>query len=118
MNESILITIKKLLGIGFDQTAFDTDIIVFINSAFMALQQIGVGSNVPFSITGNTETWSDFVSNINLFESIKTYIYLKTRIVFDPPSSSVVMDALNKTIDEVEWRLHIQNREKERGQLE
>lgn len=108
MNDSILDTIKQLLGIQSDYTAFDTDIIVHINSAFMALNQLGVGPTECFSIDGSGENWAEFVNKSIDLEAVKTYIYLKVRTIFDPPSSSVVMEAMNKNISELEWRLNVQ----------
>ena len=108
MEGSILNTIKQLLGIQSDYTAFDTDIVVHINSAFMALNQLGVGPTECFSIDGSGENWAEFVDKSIDLEAVKTYIYLKVRTIFDPPSSSVVMEAMNKNISELEWRLNVQ----------
>ena len=108
MNDSILDTIKQLLGIQSDYTAFDTDIIVYINSVFMTLNQLGVGPTECFSIDGSGENWAEFVDKSIDLETVKTYIYLKVRTIFDPPSSSVVMEAMNKNISELEWRLNVQ----------
>lgn len=104
--ESILVSIKKLLGITEEYEAFDADIIIHINSAFFTLHQlIGVGENsTPYSISGDAETWSDMPYDINSLEAIKTYIYLKVRVVFDPPQGSV-LDTYNRQIDELAWRL-------------
>lgn len=108
MEGSILDTIKQLLGIQSDYTAFDADIVVHINSAFMALNQLGVGPTECFSIDGSGENWAEFVDKSIDLEAVKTYIYLKVRTIFDPPSSSVVMEAMNKNISELEWRLNVQ----------
>lgn len=108
MNDSILDTIKQLLGIQSEYTAFDTDIIVHINSAFMVLNQLGVGPTECFSIDGSGEEWAEFVDKSIDLEAVKTYIYLKVRTIFDPPSSSVVMEAMNRNISELEWRLNVQ----------
>lgn len=108
MNDSILDTIKQLLGIQSDYTAFDMDIIVNINSVFMSLNQLGVGPTECFSIDGSKGTWAEFVDNSIDLEAVKTYIYLKVRTIFDPPSSSVVMEAMNRNISELEWRLNVQ----------
>lgn len=108
MNDSILDTIKQLLGIQSDYTAFDTDIIVHINSVFMTLNQLGVGPANCFSISGEGDKWSEFVGDSIDLDAAKTYIYLKVRTIFDPPSSSVVMEAMNRNISELEWRLNVQ----------
>lgn len=104
--ESILESIKKLLGITGDYEHFDQDIIMHINSVFMVLNQIGVGPVEGFSITGNSATWGDFTPNINQIEAIKSYMYLKVRLLFDPPSSSAVLESMNNMIKEYEFRLN------------
>lgn len=105
--ESILISIKKLLGINADYEHFDSDLIIHINSVFMILNQLGVGPPEGFTITNSSSTWSDFVSDTTKIESIKTYIYLKVRLVFDPPQSSAVLSSMERTISELEWRLNV-----------
>jgi hypothetical protein len=104
--ESILDTIKKMLGIYDD--SFDTDIIVGINTAFMSLTQLGIGPTNGFSIIGSDETWSDFLEDLTNFAGVKSYIYLKVRILFDPPTNSSVLDSYNREISELGWRLNIQ----------
>jgi hypothetical protein len=108
MTESILTTIKKMLGISEDDTSFDVDIIVHINTAFMTLTQLGVGPEVGFSITDTTKKWSDFLGSLTTIEGVKTYVYLKVRLVFDPPSTSFVIDAIKNQIAELEWRLMVE----------
>lgn len=105
--EGILATIKRLLGIDVYCTDFDTDVIVHINSAFMVLNQLGVGPPEGFTITGNTEKWTDFIGTTAGIESVKTYIYLKVKLVFDPPQSSAAMESINRMIRELEWRLNV-----------
>lgn len=105
--ESILVSIKKLLGIAEEYAHFDSDIIIHINSVFMILNQIGVGPSEGFSITGKYETWEEFTSDNIAIESVKTYIYLKVKLMFDPPSSSAVMESINRQISELEWRLNV-----------
>lgn len=107
MDESILTSIKKLLGIPEDYEHFDQDIIIHINSVFMILNQLGVGPTEEFTITDKTAVWSDFISDNKKFESVKTYVYMKVRLLFDPPLSSAVMDCINKVINELEWRLNV-----------
>lgn len=108
MNDSILTSIKKLLGMTEEYTNFDTDIIIHINSVFMVLDQLGVGSSEGFSIQDKTATWSDFIEEENKLEAVKTYIYLKVKLMFDPPLSSAVMEANKQMINELEWRLNAQ----------
>lgn len=106
MTDSILTSIKKLLGITEDYEVFDTDIIIHINTVIMILNQMGVGVQ-GFHITGKDEVWSDFIGNDTAYEMAKTYIYLKVRMIFDPPTTGGgVMDAMNNTIAELEWRLN------------
>lgn len=107
--ESILQSIKKLIGITEDYTAFDLDIIIHINSVFMILNQMGVGPEGGFSISDESAVWSDYLpeDNKNL-EAVKTYIYLKVKMVFDPPLSSAVMEATKQMISELEWRLNVE----------
>lgn len=105
MEDSILNSIKKLLGITEFYTQFDTDIIIHINSVFMILTQIGAGPKEGFSIKDKTSTWEEFIQNDNVIEAVKTYMYLKVRILFDPPASTAVMDAMNRSINELEWRI-------------
>lgn len=103
--ESILLTIKKMLAIESDFDGFDTDIIVAINTAFMSLNQLGIGPEDGYSINDTEKKWSDyFGAKINL-EGVKTYIYLKTRLIFDPPSNSFLVDAIARQIEELEHRL-------------
>ena len=106
MNESILTTIKKLLGVPEDYEHFDMDITIHINSAFMILNQLGVGPSDGFSISDKTAVWSDFVSDNKKFEAIKSYVYMKVRLLFDPPTNSSVMECMNRIINEMEWRLN------------
>lgn len=107
MEESILITIKKMLGLESDYEAFDTDVIIAINSALMALGQIG-GCKPGFMITGYDETWADMLGDSKHLETAKLYIYLKTKVAFDPPSSSFVLSSFENQIKEMEWRLNVQ----------
>lgn len=104
--ESILNTIKKMLGPSEEYDQFDTDIITHINTVFMTLTQLGVGPSDGFYIEDDTTTWLEFVPDLKNFQAIKTYIYLKVKLVFDPPQSSSVIEAMNKQIAELEWRLN------------
>lgn len=109
--DSILTSIKKLLGITEDYEHFDQDIIMHINSVFMILTQMGVGPADGFRIEDDSETWSDFTSDLKVLESVKSYIYLKVRLLFDPPTSSSVLDSTNRLISELEWRLNVAGEE-------
>lgn len=107
--DSILNTIKKLLGIQPEYTNFDEDIIVGINTAFATLNQIGVGPPEGFMIEDETQTWNDYITSTNLV-MVKTYIHQKVKLAFDPPNGSV-LESLNRSISELEWRLYIEVKE-------
>lgn len=104
VQDSILDTTKKMIGFDWDYTAFDLDIITHINSVFFTLQQLGVGQP-NFMIEDNTKTWAEFEAGENI-SAVKSYMYLKVRIVFDPPANSFTLDAMNKQATEYEWRLN------------
>lgn len=106
--DNILTSIKKLLGIEEEYTHFDTDIIIYINSAFMSLNQLGVGPETGYIIVNDSEKWTDYLNDQINIEAVKTYVYLKTRLIFDPPSSSSVIDAIERQIKETEWRILVQ----------
>lgn len=105
---SILMSIKKLLNVDPIDPAFDTDIGMQINSEFMTLHQLGIGPDEGFAIEGVNTVWTDFSSDKTLIEAVKSYIYLRVRMVFDPPASSVVADAINSRINELQFRLNVQ----------
>lgn len=105
--ESILTSVKKMLGITEDYEHFDSDIVMHINSVFMILSQLGVGPTNGFTILDKSNTWDEFLPTDNKnFEAVKTYMYLKVRLIFDPPLSSAVMEAMKQMINELEWRLN------------
>lgn len=114
-NDSILLTIKKLIGMDADYNAFDVDIIVAINGSFMILNQLGVGPDTPFMITGADESWEDFSDGMNQIELVKNYIYLRTKLLFDPPSTGVLHEAIERQISEFEFRLMVQPKDKGGG---
>lgn len=105
--DSILNSIKKLLGIAEDYTHFDNDLIMHINSVFTILNQLGVGPSYGFAITGSYETWDDFIDEDQRPDAIKSYIYLKVKLLFDPPTSAALLEATNRQIGELEWRLNV-----------
>lgn len=105
--ESILTSIKKLLGIEEEYTQFDNDIIMHINSAFLNLTQLGVGPAEGFLIEDDTATWEDFIGDSNQLQAVKSYMYLKVKLLFDPPLSSSVIESMNRMIAELEWRLNV-----------
>ena len=106
MNESILTTIKKMLGPEEAYDHFDSDIIVHINSAFTNLTRFGVGPEEGFYITDKTAKWTEFLDpSSKMHHLVKSYIHLKVKVVFDPPTSSYVLNAMKDDIKELEWRL-------------
>lgn len=108
MNESILNSIKNLLGIDKELTAFDEDIIFGINSALFTLYQIGVGDKA-YHISSQEDTWQDFIKDYDeVLSLIKSYVYIKVKQTFDPPTSSFVLESLSRQIAELEWRIQIQ----------
>ena len=106
MEISILTSIKKLLGVAEDYTEFDEDIITHINSVFLNLTQLGVGPKEGFMIENDTAVWEDFINNSVQLQAVKTYVYLKVKLLFDPPLSSSVTESINRMIAELEWRLN------------
>lgn len=106
--DSILTSIKKLLGPDEMYEDFDTDIIIHINSAFMILKQLGVGPPEGFRIEDKDDLWTDFTQDIATIEAVKTYIYLKVKLVFDPPLNSSILASYEKEIKELEWRLNVE----------
>jgi hypothetical protein len=109
MEQSILTSTKKILGIAEDYIVFDLDIITHINTAFSTLTQLGVGPADGFMIEDATALWTDFDpvdDNIN-FNSVRSYVFLKVKQLFDPPTTSYLIDATQKQIEELEWRLNV-----------
>lgn len=111
MSDSVLDTTKKVLGIAPEYDAFDVDIIMHINTVFSTLHQLGVGSTTPFSISDNTAVWSSFMGTNQAIESVKSYVWAKVRLSFDPPATSFGIEALERLCKELEWRLNVQSEE-------
>ena len=105
--DSILTSIKKLLGIAEDYEHFDQDLIIHINSVLSVLTQLGVGPSEGFSIEDENATWNDFIPEDKRLSSIRSYVYMKVKLLFDPPLSSSVMESMNRMISEFEWRLNV-----------
>jgi len=112
--DSILDTIKKMLDLEVENTSFDTAIIVNINSACLSLSQLGVGPDDGFSITGNTETWTDLLGTNKNLNAVQMFIFLKVKFVFDPPATASVQTAYDNQIRELGWRI---NTEVEKGYI-
>jgi hypothetical protein len=106
MENSILISTKKILGLPVEYTAFDLDIITHINSVFAILAQLGVGPPTGFMIEDEFAEWTDFDAP-NQLNAIRTYVFLKVRMLFDPPTTSFLIEAMTKQIQEYEWRLNV-----------
>lgn len=104
--ESILNSVKKMLGMPEDYTAFDSDLIIHINSVIAILTQLGVGSYDGFKIKGKETTWEDYLGDDPMMDMAKSYLYLKVRLIFDPPSISSSLQAMEKQAVEMEWRIN------------
>lgn len=102
--ESILTSIKKLLGITEEYKNFDSDLIIHINSVLSVLNQLGIGPKEGFIIKDDTAVWTDFIVGETTIELVKTYVYLKVKLIFDPPLSSAVIESMKETIKEFEFR--------------
>lgn len=113
--ESILTSIKKLLGIDSAYTHFDDDIIIHINSVFAILNQLGVGPPEGFRISGVGETWDTYLSDEKLLDDVKTFMYLKVQLAFDPPSISAVLESKTRLVSELEWRITVAAESKKSG---
>lgn len=109
MNDSILTSIKKMLGLTEEYEHFDPDITMHINAVLMTLTQIGVGPSDGFRITDKTQLWSDFIDETrsNILGSIQSYIHHKVKLMFDPPQNSFTIESMNRIINELEWRLNV-----------
>lgn len=107
--ESILTSVKSMLGISEEYEHFDNVLIMHINSVLSILSQVGVGPATGFSITDKFQTWADFIPTDDYrFESVKSYVYMKVKLLFDPPTSSAVLASTERMISELEWRLNVE----------
>ena len=107
-SSSILDSVKRLLGISRHDDGFDYEIKDMINAEFLTLHQLGIGPEAGFSITGPDELWDDYTDNLHLQDAVRQFIHLRVRMVFDPPASSTVAEAINNRISELEFRMNIQ----------
>ena len=108
--DSILTSVKKLLGLPADYEAFDPDIIMYINMALFTLVQMGVGPGEGYAISGKENAWTEFITDPVKVEAVKAYVAVKVRLLgFDPPQSSTTMEALKNTASEMEWRLNVEH---------
>lgn len=106
--DSILTSVKKMLGIAEEYDHFDADLIMHINSVLTILGQLGVGPAEGFFIEDDEAEWTDFVPDMSNLQFIKTYVYQKVKLLFDPPQSASAIEALNRSISELEWRINVQ----------
>lgn len=111
MEQSILTGTKKILGLAEDYTAFDYDIITHINTAFSTLTQLGVGPAVGFAIDDATPVWADFLTDDLQYNSVKSYVFLRVKLLFDPPATSYATTSFEKQLDELTWRLNVYREE-------
>lgn len=107
MSGSILNTTKKILGLTEDYTVFDLDIIIHINSILNVVTQLGIGPEDGFMIEDATATWEDFLGSDKRMNAVKTYVYLRVRLLFDPPTTSYLINAMESQCRELEWRLNV-----------
>lgn len=109
MENSILDTVKKMLGLPKEYDSFDTDIIIHINSVFANLAQMGICPNDKgFEIQDSSAVWSDFIQDDILINNVRSYVYMKVRLMFDPPTNSALIESMNRQINELEYRLYTQ----------
>jgi hypothetical protein len=111
MENSILISTKKILGLAENYTAFDLDIITHINTAFSTLTQLGVGPDEGFMIEDERDKWDDYLNDDNQLNSVRSYVFLRVRQLFDPPTTSYLIDAQERQIEQLEWRLNVHREE-------
>ena len=107
MTASILTSTKKVLGIAEDDTSFDIDVITHINTVFSTLEQLGIGPIMGFMIEDAGATWSDFLGSDPKLNAVKSYVYLRVRLLFDPPATSYLISAFEKQVEQLEWRLNV-----------
>ena len=105
MDDSILNSVKKILGIASDYDAFDTDVIIHVNSVFSTLNQLGLGPSEGFMIEDDSAVWEDFLLGDMRLNHVKTYVYLRVRVLFDPPTTGFTLTAMQEQLKELEWRL-------------
>lgn len=107
MSTSILTSVKKTLGLEADYTVFDADIIMHINSVLADIHQLGIGPETGFEIEDASSTWADFFGPVKPLNSLKSYVYLRVRLLFDPPTNSYLVDAIKEQINKWEWRVNV-----------
>lgn len=112
MEPSILNSVKKVLGIAAEYLAFDQDIMMHINTALATLTQLGVGPATGFTVDNADDDWSDFIDPTDhQYNAVKSYVFLRVRMLFDPPQTSYLINAQTDQIKELEWRLNVHREE-------
>jgi hypothetical protein len=106
VTNSILNSVKKVLGMEASYTAFDTDVLMHINTAFSTLHQLGVGPPDAFVVSNSTPEWSSFIASVDGIEAVRSYVFLRVRLLFDPPTTSFGITAMENMVKEMEWRLN------------
>lgn len=109
--QSILATTKKALGIHDTNTDFDPDVIMYINSVLPTLRQLGVGPSTGYAIAGRENSWSELLGGGAKYNDVQSYIYMKVRMLFDPPGTSYHLNAMEEMIKEAEWRINASREE-------
>jgi hypothetical protein len=107
VDESILTSLKKVLGLAEEDSSFDRDVILHINSVFATLNQLGLGPTEGFMITDSSAIWSEYITDDINYNAVKSYMFLRVRLLFDPPTNSFLVSSFEKQILELEWRLNI-----------
>lgn len=107
VTESILLSIKKMLGLDQSYEVFDPELIIHINTVFGTLHQLGVGPSDQYRIADKNNLWTEFTTDGKQLDEVKTYVYLRVRLLFDPPSSSFVLSSFKEQLQELEWRLNV-----------
>ena len=108
MSDSILVNTKKALGLSSDYDVFDPDVILHINSVMSTLNQLGIGPSQGFMIEDDSANWSTLLGGDPRLNNVKTYVYLRVRLLFDPPNTSYLIEAMDKQVKELEWRMNVQ----------
>ena len=106
--DSILDSVKKMLGVDLVDDSFDMELIIFINDVFSKLNQLAVGPTTTYAIDDRLDKWTDFLLDRTDLNMVKTYMYLQVRITFDPPTNPSLLENMMKRIQEYEWRLNVQ----------
>ena len=115
--ESILNSVKSFIGISEEEDHFDTDVMITINSMFARLRQLGLGPEEPFTVVDENNVWSEFTDDDPDLNEVKTYVQIKTKLIFDPPANSNVLNALKEEVKEIEWRLTVVASNKKMGEV-